>query len=49
MLGKKYYQPKLFTEFNLADRVLKHNFYRRLKAILNLDFLHEKTKAYYGR
>jgi len=48
MLGKKYYQPKLLTEFNLADRVPEHNFYRRLKAVLNLDFLHEKTKAYYG-
>lgn len=48
MLGKKYYQPKLFTEFNLSDRIPEHNFYRRLKAILNLDFLQEKTKAYYG-
>ncbi|MDF9797827.1 transposase [Catalinimonas alkaloidigena] len=48
MLGKKYYQPKLFTEFNLANRVPEHNFYRRLKNVLNLDFLQEKTKAYYG-
>lgn len=48
MLGKKYYQPKLFTEFNLADRVPENNFYRRLKSVLDLRFLYEKTKPYYG-
>ena len=48
MLGKKRYQPKVFTNFNLADRVPENNFYRRLKAVLQLDFLYEKTKPYYG-
>jgi transposase len=48
MLGKKYLQPKVFTNFNLADRVPENNFYRRLKAALQLDFLYEKTKPYYG-
>src|SRR5690606_12091503 len=39
MQGKKNYQEKLFTSFKLSDRVSKENFYRRLKEVLNLDFL----------
>ncbi|MEP1489177.1 MAG: hypothetical protein ABJK28_12180 [Algibacter sp.] len=48
MQGKKNYQDKLFAQFQLSDRVLKHNFYRRLKEILDLDYLYRLTKSYYG-
>lgn len=48
MQGKKIYQEKLFNHFRLSDRVPEHNFYRQLKAVLNLDYLYPLTKAYYG-
>ncbi len=48
MQGKKDYQEKLFAQFQLSERVPKHNFYRRLKEVLNLDFLYPLTKSYYG-
>ena len=48
MQGKKTYQEKLFTNFRLSDRVPESNFYRRLKDVLDLDYLYELTKGYYG-
>ncbi len=33
MQDEKIYQEKLFTRFQLSDRVAKTNFYRRLKEI----------------
>ena len=48
MQGKKDYQEKLFAHFQLSDRVPKNNFYRRLKEVLDLDFLYPLTKIYYG-
>lgn len=48
MQGKKHYTEKLFTSFQLSDRVPEDNFYRRLKAQLDIDFLREETKIYYG-
>jgi transposase len=48
MQGKKDYQEKLFAQFQLSDRVPKNNFYRRLKDVLDLDFLYGLTKSYYG-
>ena len=48
MQGKKTFQPKLFNTFNLADRIPEHNFYRRLKSVLHLEFLYPATKPYYG-
>ncbi|MGB5560601.1 MAG: IS1182 family transposase, partial [Paracoccaceae bacterium] len=48
MQGKKDYQEKLFAHFQLSDRVPKHNFYRRLKEVLDLDFLYPLTKGHYG-
>ncbi|MFL0062746.1 transposase [Tenacibaculum maritimum] len=48
MQGKKIYQEKLFYNFQLNDRVPKTNFYRRLAAVLNLDYLYSSTKEYYG-
>lgn len=48
MQGKKQYSEKLFTSFQLSDRVPENNFYRRLKEILNLHWLYAATKKYYG-
>lgn len=48
MQGKKNYSEKLFTQFQLSEHVPKENFYRRLKATLDLSFLRERTQGYYG-
>lgn len=48
MQGKKEYQEKLFSHFQLSDHIPKHNFYRQLKEVLHLDFLYGLTKDYYG-
>ncbi|HVS93190.1 MAG TPA: IS1182 family transposase [Mucilaginibacter sp.] len=49
MQGKKHYQEKLFTNFQLSDRVPADNLYRRLKEILDLQFLYKATAKYYGK
>ncbi len=49
MQGNKAYQEKLFVSFQLSQVVPQHNFYRRLKSLLNLDFLLKDTENYYGR
>lgn len=48
MQGKKDYQEQLFTSFQLSNHVPKDNFYRRLSGALDLHFLYEQTKEYYG-
>ncbi|WP_459213160.1 IS1182 family transposase [Aquimarina rhabdastrellae] len=48
MQCKKIYQEKLFTHFQLSDRITKTNFYRRLKEVIHLDFLYDSTKKFYG-
>lgn len=48
MQGKKDYQEKMFTSFQLSDHVPEHNFYRRLKSELALNFLYQRTKGFYG-
>ena len=48
MQGKKEYQEKLFSSFQLSNRVPETNFYRRLKGVLHLDFLYQQTRCYYG-
>jgi hypothetical protein len=48
MQGKKIYQEKLFNSFQLSDRIPKENFHRRLLAVLDLTYLYELTKRYYG-
>ena len=48
MQGKKVYQEKLFSNFQLSQKVPKDNFYRRLKDVLDLSFLYALTKSYYG-
>ena len=48
MQGKKEYQEKLFLSFQLSNYVPPENFYRRLKEVLDLDYLYSLTKNYYG-
>src|SRR5215204_7519521 len=48
MQGKKQFTEKLFTSFQLSDRVPAENFYRRLKEVLNLQWLYKATRDYYG-
>lgn len=48
MQGKKDYQEKLFAHFQMSERIPKNNLYRRLKEVLDLNFLYKLTKSYYG-
>jgi transposase len=48
MQGKKQYTEQLFKSFQLSQRVPEDNFYRRLKDLLNLQWLYTETKKYYG-
>ena len=48
MLGNKQYNEKLYVSFQLSQRVPKNNFYHRLRNILDLRFITEQTKHYYG-
>ena len=49
MQGKKDYQEKLFTSFQLSNRIPKENFYYRLKEVLDLSFLYSYTEEFYGK
>jgi transposase len=48
MQGRKDYQEKLFTSFQLSSYVPQDNFYRRLKEVLDLHWLYKATTKYYG-
>lgn len=48
MQGKKHFCEKLFTNFQLSDRVPGDNFYRRIKEVINLQWLYKATRHYYG-
>jgi transposase len=48
MQGKKNYQEKMFTSFQLSSRVPEDNIYRRLKDVLDLQWLYKATSKYYG-
>lgn len=48
MQGKKQYSEQLFKSFQLSQRVPEDNFYRRLKDVLDLQWLYKETKKYYG-
>lgn len=39
----------MFIQFQLSDYVPPDNFYRRLKSLLDLDFLYQTTLKYYGK
>ena len=49
MQGKKLYSEKLFTSFQLSDRVPEDCFYRRLSNALDLRFVYVLTEKYYGK
>lgn len=48
MQGKKQFSEKLFISFQLSSRIPEDNFYRRLKDILNLEWVRKATRKYYG-
>ncbi|WP_353151496.1 IS1182 family transposase [Chryseobacterium sp.] len=48
MQGKKFYQEKLFIQFQLSDYIPQDNFYKKLKDIIDFDFLYTLTSKYYG-
>ena len=48
MQGKKQFSEKMFTHFQLSERVPGDNFYRRLKEVLELQWLYKATRKYYG-
>lgn len=48
MQGRKQYQEKLFTTFQLSDRVPPDNLYRKLNSTLDFHFLYKHTAPYYG-
>lgn len=48
MQGRKDYQERLFTNFQLSDRVPEDNLYRRLRSAINWDFIPRTTRRYYG-
>jgi radical SAM protein with 4Fe4S-binding SPASM domain len=48
MQGKKDYGEKLFLSFQLSERIPENNFYRKLNRILDLQYLYQLTKRYYG-
>lgn len=48
MQGRKSFEEKLFTNFQLSDRVPIDNFYRKLNETLDLRFLRKTTAHYYG-
>ncbi len=49
MQGRKNYQEKLFTSFQLSDRVPEENIYRQILNLIDFQFLYPATLAYYGR
>ncbi len=49
MQGKQQIQPKLYYQVSLEDLVPAGNFYRHLSRELDLQFLYQATRSYYGR
>jgi transposase len=48
MQGRKPFEEKLFTNFQLSERVPEDNFYRKIRETLDLRFLYKTTSLYYG-
>lgn len=48
MRGKKELTQKMFYQFSLEQNVPENHLLRRLDAILNLDFIYQKTEGLYG-
>ena len=49
MQGKKQLEPKLLYTITLEQLVPQDNFYRRLKKVMDLNWLYKATTKYYGR
>jgi transposase len=48
MQGRKIFEDEKLLLFSLSAHVPEHNLYRRLNQRLNLNFLYELTREYYG-
>ena len=48
MQGRKIIRERKQLFFSFSEAVPKHNLYYRLKEVLELNFLSEHTKSYYG-
>jgi transposase len=48
MQGQKDFHDKLSLCFRLSERVPKHNFYRRLRDLLDWEFLRAQTRSVYS-
>lgn len=49
MQGRKIYQEKLFTSFQLSEYVPADNLYRKINELIDFQFLYRSTSKYYGR
>jgi transposase len=49
MQGRKIFEDERELCFSLSAHVPEHNFFRRLKYKLDLSFLYELTRPFYGR
>jgi transposase len=49
MQGHQHFEEKTLFAFRLSERVPPSSFYRRLKDLLNWQFLYKATEKYYGR
>ncbi|MDR0230590.1 MAG: hypothetical protein LBI82_00520 [Dysgonamonadaceae bacterium] len=47
--GRKILLPKLLYDVHICNLVSEDNFYRLLDQALDLGFLYQSTKSYYGR
>ena len=48
MQGKKQLEPKMLYTITLEQLVPQDNFYRRLKKVIELNWLYKSTERYYG-
>jgi transposase len=49
MQGKKTYEEKLFTTIHLSKRIPSNNYYRRMKRLIDFNFIYKKTESLYGK
>ena len=49
MQGRKEIQPKMMYQVHLNDLVAADNFYRKINATLDFNFLYGATSKYYGQ
>ncbi|MGI4735680.1 MAG: IS1182 family transposase [Janthinobacterium lividum] len=48
MQGQKHFTDKVVTRFLLSERVPRHNFYRRLRELLDWQCLYQQTRGLYS-